>query len=334
MSVFLRSRLGSNQQFMHQMRLRMLALVMIFTTLASFSSFSFSAGGVTAKELYLAATWDSEDVSDVSEPPDWDTLVNASEATTDQVKEFSSDQYKRYQYAVRLYNMFGTKSAYDKAVKKLIDYGIEYEAETDSLVSSNKTTKGEQDLARAVDSFNSAMGSTVAEGTISGIFDTDNFNPSAGMAAGFLDSFYNVINTIFYVASNFVIWWFLGQTSLDMVYLMCEPLQPFIGPKNDPNAFKGLDTNNAGSVVKSANFALGCLHLCSTEASTAYNGGGPGGNGNAGGSNKFVTYGKLRFPVLIACGVYLVLVSSGWWPKIISWVAGWATRGLSVIVGI
>lgn len=313
---------------------RILSLVFTLAMLVTFTCGVYAAGGVSAKDVYTASTWDDDEVSDVSEVPEWDVFVAAAEATTEDVVEFGPEQYQRYQNAVSIYNTFGTKSAYDKAVAKLKSYQISYVAETDELVPVNDSTKGQQDLARAVDSFNSSMGSQVAENTISGIFDTQNFNPSAGAAAGFLDTFYMVVNTIFFVVSNVVIWWFLAQTSFDMLYIMCEPLRPIIGPANSGNGGLGGSPmgQNAGWTAY-VNKAINLLHLCSSEVAEACGGGGGGlGTNNAGGGNPWTRYFRKRAVVVICVGVYLVLVSAGWWPKIISWVAGIVTRLLGTII--
>ncbi len=312
-----------------------MCVMLVLTMALSFSQGVYAIGGVSAKDVYKAATWSDEEASDVSEAPDWSVFQDAAEADAQTVNAFGPDQYQRYQNAVAVYRTFETRAAYERAVKKLRAYSISYNAESDELIPANSTEKGKQDLARAVDSFNSAMGSQVAEGTISGIFDTQNFNPSAGAAAGFLDTFYMVVNTIFYVVSNVVIWWFLAQTSFDMLYIMCEPLRPIIGPANSSGG-GGFGSQNAmggGGWKAYAHKAFSLLHLCSTDVASACGGGGGGGFGqNASNSNPWVQYFKKRSVVVVCVGVYLVLVSAGWWPKIISWVAGIVTRLLGTIV--
>ncbi len=310
-------------------------LVLILTMFASFSTRVYAIGGVSAKDVYKAGQWDSDETSDTSEPPEWSTFKDAAEASSETVHAFGPEQYQRYKNAVSIYNTFGTEAEYERAIKKLRSFSIGYNAAADELVPANNTAKGQQDLARAVDAFNSSMGSLVAEGTISGIFDTQNFNPSAGPAAAGLDTFYMIVNTIFYVVSNVVVWWFLAQTSFDMLYIMCEPLRPIIGPANSSGG--GFGSQNAmgggGGWQAYVNKAVNMLHLCSSEAAAACGGGGGGGFGqNASNSNPWWLYFKKRATVVVCVGVYLVLVSAGWWPKIISWVAGIVTRLLGTII--
>lgn len=308
----------------------------LLVVLFSFMSTAFAAGTVTATDLYRAATWEDEEPSGEVDLPEWDVFVDAAEAEASDVNQFGPDQYARYVTAVNVYNTFGNKSTYDKAVEKLRGYSITYDYDAAALKPANETTKGQQDLARAEDSFNSAMGSQVAENTISGIFDTQNFNPSAGAAAGFLDTFYMVVNTIFFVVSNVVIWWFLAQTSFDMLYILCEPLRPIIGPSNGNGANGGFGTNqNAdGTFLGYVGKAVNLLHLCSSDVAAACGDGGGGGMGvqNANSSNPWWNYMRRRAIVVVCVGVYLVLVSSGWWPRIIAWVAGMVTRLLGTIV--
>lgn len=307
---------------------------LVFTILASFST-AFAAGTITAKEIYRAGTWSEEAPSGEYDLPTWDVFVDAANADSSDVNAMGPDQYSRYVTAVNVYNTFGTMANYDNAVSDLRNYGVTYNADTDSLTPANETVKGQQDLARAEDSFNSQMGSRVAENTISGIFDTQNFNPSAGAAAGFLDTFYMVVNTIFFVVSNVVIWWFLAQTSFDMLYIMCEPLRPLIGPAG-ANGNSGWGTQNAvggGGWQAAINKAVNLLHLCSSEAAEACGGGGGGfGGQNASNSNPWMLYFRKRGVVVVCVGVYLVLVSNGWWPRIIAWVAGIVTRILGTFV--
>ena len=307
----------------------------LLVVLFSFMTTAFAAGTVTATDLYRAATWEDEDPSGEVDLPEWDVFVDAAEAEASDVNQFGPDQYARYVTAVNVYNTFGNKATYDKAVEKLRGYSITYDYDADSLKPANETTKGQQDLARAEDSFNSSMGAQVAENTISGIFDTQNFNPSAGAAAGFLDTFYMIVNTIFFVVSNVVIWWFLAQTSFDMLYILCEPLRPIIGPAsaNNGGGF-GTSQNANGGFFGYVNKAFSLLHLCSSDVAAACGegGGGMGMGQNASGSNPWMNYMKRRAIVVICVGVYLVLVSSGWWPRIIAWVAGIVTRLLGTIV--
>ncbi len=297
----------------------------------------YAAGGISAKDLYTCTfigDGEEEITSTAVDLPDYATIKDIAAKEPADTKDLSPILYQRYLKACEIASTFGTTAEYDKATAKLKGIVV-YDGTKDALVPTNTSAKGEQDLSRGVDKFNSTVGSIISNNQINGIFDTGSFNPSAGAAAPFLDTFYMAVNTIFYVVSNVVIWWFLAQTSFDMLYMVCEPIRPLIGPGN-ANGQPGSQNAIGGGQgwQQAVNKIANVLHVCSSEVAEACNGGSVGGFGsqNAASGNKWMIYARKRFPVVLFLAVYLILVSSGWWPRIISWVAGGVTSILGMFV--
>ncbi|MEG2263378.1 MAG: hypothetical protein RSC43_00940 [Clostridia bacterium] len=295
---------------------------------------TYAAGNVAVKDLFTCIlTEEKPSTNEKIEVADWSKIVAEAEMDEKKVSEYNQMQFARHKSAIAIRDTFQSQAAYDKAVAKVRSTTL-YNGKTDELTPINTSVKGEQDLSRAKDKFNANLGSLVADQTINGIFDTGSFNPSAGAAAPFLDTFYMIVNTIFYVVSNVVIWWFLAQTSFDMLYIMCEPLRPLIGPSKSGGGGGFSGQNASEGWQKTVSKAINILHLCSEDAANACGGGSSGfGTQNAGSKNPWFAYFKTRAPVVIAVGSYLVLVSTGWWPKIIAWVAGLVTRLLGMFIG-
>lgn len=293
-----------------------------------------AVGGVSAKDCYTCTILDVDGSTDEARDlASWDDIkAIATDTSQEEVNAYNTTQYRNYKAACNIYKTFETQAGYEKATAKLLSV-VKYNAVTDELVPVNSSAKGQQDLSRAVASFNSSIGSVTANNTINGIFDTGNFDPSAGVAAPWLDTFYKVINTVFYVVSNVTIWWFLAQTSFDALYMLCEPIRPIIGPAGSGGVASGSGFGSQNAGWKGyANKAVSLLHLCSQDAAAACGSSAGGGFGsqNAGSKNPFFIYFQKRAPVVIFLGAYLVLVQAGWWPRIIATVAGLLTRLLGM----
>lgn len=300
-----------------------------------------AAGGFSVKDIFWVTSTENGQ-NTTKGLPGWSELVAKSELAID-AATMTETEIAKINRAANIVETFKTSSAYDSATSK-VKKAVVYDESIGDIVPVSDTTRGQQDFARAISHFNQQTGSKIAADAAGGIFDTESFRPDAGFATPFLDGFYMVVNTIFYVVSNVVIWWFLAQTSFDMLYIMCEPLRPYIGPlasnvnpsgggggvgygmSNDASGF------NPSKVMKKA---ISMLHLCSDDVAKACGSGsmnsGMGGN-DAGSTNPWVRYFKSRAPVVVAVCAYLMLVSMGWWPKVIAWVAGWVTRLLGLFI--
>lgn len=286
------------------------------------------AASVSVRDLYWAFD---------GEAPTWEDIVSVATQDSEDIDigddAESEEEYKKYLKAVAIYQAFGSAGAYNKILPGLQKY-VAWNDDIEDIEPAINTTTGQQNYTRAITAFEGAVGAAVTEQTIDGIFDMENWNPNAGFATPFLDWFYGAVNTGFYVISNLVIWWFLFQTALDVLYLVAEPVRPFISSASGSSSgYSGsYSSNNAGSFASKIK-----IPLCSDDVIRACNGG--GGNsgystygGNAKTTNPALIYIMSRGPLIIVIGVYLVLVSTGWWPKIIAWVAGIVTRLLSLVI--
>lgn len=225
---------------------------------------------------------------------------------------------------------FGEQSEYNKACKQLKNINWTYDPVVEDFTAV--ASGDDRSLEKALTKFKSSAANATATNTFGSIYDGDNWNPQEGVAGDFMDSVFSVVNVIFYVVSNLMLWFFLLQTGFDILYIVAEPVRPFIEPR-DGNGGGGGGQNNGGK------FSLSRIHvpICSHAVKSACGAeGGLGGNQAGGGSagNAFTRYAWARFPVLICCAVYLILVTMGYWPKLIGWVSQFVVQIIDAIMNL
>lgn len=232
--------------------------------------------------------------------------------------------------AYQIIAAFGEQSEYNKACKQLKAISWTYNPDTEDFTAV--ASGDDRSLEKALTKFKSSAANATATSTFGSIYDSDNWNPQEGVAGDFMDSVFSVVNVIFYVVSNLMLWFFLLQTGFDILYIVAEPVRPFIEPR-DGNGGGGGGQNNGGK------FSLSRIHvpICSHAVKSACGAeGGLGGNQAGGGSagNAFTRYALARFPVLICCAVYLILVTMGYWPKLIGWVSQFVVQIIDAIMNL
>lgn len=288
---------------------------------------STSSGGKSTND------WDEPNESQMSlsstDIPQWDTLVAMSEMQN----KIASDYPKVKRCcatASQIVNTFRDSASYQKAIGKLSSIGWKYDATTREFAVN---ASGDQHaFDNALRDFKSSAASYAADNAFGDIYDSQNWDPNAGVTGDFLQGVYGVVNNLFYVVANLMLWFFLIQTGFDALYIIAEPVRPFIGPKSSSSGGGGLN-NGGGNILSKIH-----IPICSSAVEQACNGGGGGIGGNSAGGtsagNAFFSYGIKRFPVLICCAVYLILVTLGYWPKLISWVSGFAVDIIDFIMRI
>lgn len=259
----------------------------------------------------------------------WNTLVSLANAQNNVASDYPN--LKRCcATANQIVSTFKTEAEYNKALIDVKNISWTYDSSNNTLTAD---APGDQHkLDNAVSSFKAAAAGAAANNAFGSIYDSQQWNPSEGVAGDFLQGVYGVVNTIFFVVANLMLWFFLLQTGFDALYIIAEPIRPFIGPRNS-NGGGGMGLNNGGH----GNF-ISKIHIpiCSHAVEQACNGGGGGLGGNNGGGasagNAFFSYAIKRFPVLLCCAVYLILVTLGYWPRLISWVSQFAVQIIDFIM--
>ena len=262
--------------------------------------------------------------------PTWSVLVSMANEQNNIASDFTLVK-RCCATASQIVNTFRDSAAFNDALKDVnSDYWV-YDSTTHTLTPN---APGDQHkLDNAVGKFKSAAASAAADNAFGDIYDAQNWDPAAGVAGDFLQGVYGVVNTIFFAVSNIMLWFFLLQTGFDALYIVAEPIRPFIGPSKGSSS-GGLGNNGSGGNILSKIR----LPICSTAAEQACGGGGGGLGGNSAGGasagNAFFSYALKRFPVLLCCAVYLILVTLGYWPKLISWVSSFAVEIIDFIMRI
>ncbi len=265
--------------------------------------------------------------------PEWGTLVNLAAYHGKIASDYPTIK-RCCATASQIISTFKEQSKYNKACKDLRDLSWTYDPSTEAITPT--ASGDEHKLSKAITKFKSTAANASATNAFDSIYDNDNWNPEAGVAGDFMNSVFAVVNTIFYVVSNLMLWFFLLQTGFDALYIIAEPVRPFIEPRERGSGGGiGGGMNNGGS-----KFSLSRIHvpICSHAVQTACgeSSGGIGGNQAGGGSsgNAFFKYAIARFPVLLCCAVYLILVTMGYWPKLIGWISQFAVQIIDAIMNI
>lgn len=182
-------------------------------------------------------------------------------------------------------------------------------------------------VTAAISSFTGAIAQGTVTDAFSSTFDMSGWNPNAGIAGAALATVGNIVNQIFFVLSNLMMLFFMVQTGADILYLIVEPVRPFL-TKGEGNS-QGLGSNGNARVLSRIR-----LPICSSSAIEAAGGGGGGlvaggQNGAGGGKGAMVLkYLASRAPVLILGAIYLILVTLGYWQRLIGWIAGFVVQAL------
>ena len=344
------------QTTLHAQRVRrsflawfMSAIICVMTTLAV-SVTTFAAGGNSIQEIvelaYAIKANANTTENDWNAPSDMDTFTNesikdyvayekiqplATELANNQIS--SRDMPIKYRYACiasNIYKGFANSAVYTSALEKLCAAKWEAPLSTMTPVS---TVNDPNSVTKAISSFTGAIAQGTVTDAFSGTFDMSGWNPNAGVAGAAMSTMGNIVNQIFFIVSNLMMWLFMAQTGFDVLYLVVEPVRPFLTKGDGGSA--GLGGNASGSTGVLSKFRL---PICSSSAVEAANGGtsgggGLGGNGASAGKSKMViTYLISRAPVLILSAIYLILVTMGYWQQLIGWIAGFVIQALDWIM--
>lgn len=185
-------------------------------------------------------------------------------------------------------------------------------------------------LRTAVGNFNAASASSAATGVFESIYGAENWNPDTGLATEAMAVVYTVVNVIFTVVAQLIMWFFMAQSAFDLFYISFEPIRPFIGPRDSGG---GLSSNNG----EGGFFSKIRIPICSNAAVEAANGSDKGGlNGGAGtnSSKAAISYVIKRAPLLITIAIYFILSVMGYWTKVIGWVADLVIKIFNFILSI
>ena len=327
----------------------MSAIICMMTTLAV-SVTTFAAGGNSIQEIVELAY--AIEANTGTQSGDWKapteeatkTLTNenikqyleytnienlAKELANNQIS--SRDMPTKYRYACiasNIYKGFPNSAVYNSALAKLC--AAKWEAPLSTMTPAS-TVNDPNSVTKAVSSFTGAIAQGTVTDAFSGTFDMSGWNPNAGVAGAAMSTMGNIVNQIFFIVSNVMMWLFMAQTGFDVLYLVIEPIRPFLTNGAGGGAGIGNASGNTGILSKFR------LPFCSSSAVEAANGGtsggGLGGNGAAASKSKMViTYLISRAPVLILSAIYLILVTMGYWQQLIGWIAGFVIQALDWIM--
>lgn len=303
-------------------------------------------GGGGDKDIQLADTSTGNEISLSTDDENslgkiWAAAANAHkcniEAPVDNVKYPTA--YSQMLVGSAIYDAYGgSQSAFKKDITKMLKKAggtVNVDPANGDYSTADPAYSGR--LSSAVAGLDSHLVEVATKDTYDRVFDTSDWNPNEGLAADALSVMYNVVNQIFYVVAQFIMWGFFTICALDLCYIIIEPARMILAPFSQRKELKGQggmgSDNNGGFSIHS----IFPLCFCSDAVIEATGGsGGNGGVGNAGGgrSNAVLVYAKRRAPLLIAVAVFLILTVLGYWRYVISWVAGWVIKFINFILNI
>lgn len=265
----------------------------------------------------IAAYWDGE-------VPTWDNFTTTVETYG---KDPSDPEYRdpndvdgkkdnatqKLAYSKEMMAMYKTAANYERDfIEKLGELG---EIKDGQFVS--KDTSGseqhEKEIEKFISKFNTKAGSNAVGNTADKLFGTGNFDPQNNFMSPVMDWVYYIVNTLFNVCSQCLIWFFILQTGADSLYITIDFVRGFLLPFNKANTAGGEGTH----FIK--------MRIVSQEAYDSVYGAAAGdsssGN-NAISKTKVMVYLMKRWPVALLAATYLVLLFGGWWPKLIQVMSG------------
>lgn len=81
-------------------------------------------------------------------------------------------------------------------------------------------------LRTAVGNFNAAQASSAATDVFESIYGAENWHPDTGLATEAMAVIYSVVNVIFTVVAQIIMWFFMAQSAFDLFYISFEPIRP------------------------------------------------------------------------------------------------------------
>lgn len=307
------------------------ALIMMLSL--SMQASAASSAAFSVKDVYRLGVFIQngspigDSTATITDVPAWEDILKLAGVEDKELPDADTEReaYIMYMTARSIVNTFQTSTAYTSATD---GFGavFQYTGQGDKLEAQEGKTR----LFDTMQSdFAAKVASARAGSTFRDIYDMKDWDPSAGGAATVLGHIYGVVNTVFYVCSQLLMWFFILQTGFDVIYLVFEPVRPILEPRGG-GSVGGLSATNAGGDAGIlSKIRLPIASHAAQQAASGDSGGSQGGVNAMGSQNIFLSYAIKRFPVIILCAVYIILVSNGYWISVIEWVAGFVVRILN-----
>lgn len=258
-------------------------------------------------------------------PADWETMIALVEEYSQvdengvlvndptSIENVTTNVFNTYSLYSTLVNRFGSKSKYDK-FKKAADEVLVVE---DGTYRPSQDNAGDSFMKRyksVITNFNSHMSAGKVGSIADQIFGTSEFDPKNNFFTPAMDWFYYIINTLFSILSQLMMWLSLLQIGADILYITVDFTRKWLVPFKDAGG-GGAAGSGGGKGFR--------LPIISEEADKAVHGGASGGVSGGGGDHaisqhKVVSYVLHRSPIVILGAVFLVMTIGGWWSKFIS----------------
>lgn len=171
------------------------------------------------------------------------------------------------------------------------------------------------------------------------VFKTDEFDPTNAFVYGAIQYFTNAVNTVFTISARVLMGGFLAQSGLDLIYLILPATGNILasqasgasGAGGGGLGGAGGKGDGIGRIIKWNIVSEEAIEAQQGGAAATGRSGGPnaaGGSGSGFMSNKFFRYITLRGPLFLFVAVYLVLVATNLWEKLIAWTGSQVTSFL------
>lgn len=330
-NMLLRNSITRQQRIKRTIFSMFVTLMLVFSL--SLQVFAASSAAFSVKDVYRLGVFIQngspigDSTATITDVPSWDEITKLAAVEDKDLPDADTEReaYIMHMTARSVVNTFQTSTAYTSATD---GFGavFQYTGQGDKLEAQDGKTR----LFDTMQSdFAAKVASARAGSTFRDIYDMKSWDPSSGGAATVLGHIYGVVNTVFYVCSQLLMWFFILQTGFDVIYLVFEPVRPILEPRGG-SGMGGLSATNAGGDAGIlSKIRLPIASHAAQQAASGDAGGSPGGINAMGSQNIFLAYAIKRFPVIILCAVYIILVSNGYWISVIEWVAGFVVKILN-----
>jgi hypothetical protein len=161
-------------------------------------------------------------------------------------------------------------------------------------------------------------------------FDTESFNAQNAILVSWTDTAADIMNTVFVVVGQLLFYIIIAQTALDGLYLYNPATGIIIARKSYASQMGGGGQSRGGQEGFIGSLISAIPDFVSQAAVDVVNSssGGHGGGGSMTGGAKVGKYLSNQWSLIILIATVYILVSTGIWPRLISFVGSFAASTL------
>lgn len=206
-------------------------------------------------------------------------------------------------------------------------YGVDGEA---PAAGSSNYQKGYARYQQVANKFVRIVTSAQISDVVRTAFDTESFNAQNAILVSWTDTAADIMNTVFVVVGQLLFYIIIAQTALDGLYLYNPATGVIIARKSYASQMGGGGQSRGGQEGFIGSLISAIPDFVSQAAVDVVNSssGGHGGGGSMTGGAKVGKYLSNQWSLIILIATVYILVSTGIWPRLISFAGSFAASTL------